>query len=135
MKFTDSEIIKEATEAVEKGLDAGYAVGQLLNIINSQKVEIKFLRSSKDLNKAEFNEIKVKLKLKDAEIERLKAENEIKSQKRANIFEIVDAYERGRTKGIKEFTKGFEKRCIAGGIYPAFVKRSLERVKKEMTGE
>lgn len=34
---------------------------------------------------------------------------------------------------IKEFTDKFEKRCVAGGIYPAFVKRQLDDVKKEMT--
>ena len=39
--MTDEQIIKEATEAVEKGLDAGYAVSQLLDIINRQKAETK----------------------------------------------------------------------------------------------
>lgn len=38
-----------------------------------------------------------------AEIERLREENEIKSQKRANIFEIVNAYDKGRFKAVLEF--------------------------------
>jgi hypothetical protein len=40
-----------------------------------------------------------------AEIERLKEELEIRNQKRASIFEISNAYERGRTKAIKEFAE------------------------------
>lgn len=43
------------------------------------------------------------IKRQQAEIERLKEDNFIKSQKRANIFEIVDAYERGKSEAIKEF--------------------------------
>ena len=38
-----------------------------------------------------------------AEIERLKKEVEVKSQKRANFFEIIDAHEKGRARAIKEF--------------------------------
>ena len=36
------------------------------------------------------------------ENERLRAENEIKSQKRANIFEITNAFERGRADGVRK---------------------------------
>lgn len=36
------------------------------------------------------------------ENERLREDNEIKSQKRANIFEIADAFERGRTDGARK---------------------------------
>lgn len=42
----DNEIIHEATEAVEKGLDAGYAVEHLLRIVKSQKAEIERLQCS-----------------------------------------------------------------------------------------
>ena len=42
----DNEIIQEATEAVEKGLDAGYAVEPLLRIVKSQKAEIERLQCS-----------------------------------------------------------------------------------------
>ena len=44
-----------------------------------------------------------------AEIDRLKAENLILSQKRANIFEIVNANEKGRARGIKEFAERLKK--------------------------
>ena len=40
----DNGIIEEATEAYEKGLDAGYAVGQLLRIIKCQKAELEMTR-------------------------------------------------------------------------------------------
>jgi uncharacterized small protein (DUF1192 family) len=36
------------------------------------------------------------------ENERLREDNEIKSQKRANIFEIANAFERGRTNGVRK---------------------------------
>ena len=36
------------------------------------------------------------------ENERLREDNEIKSQKRANIFEIVNAFDRGRTEGVRK---------------------------------
>ena len=37
------------------------------------------------------------------ENERLREDNEIKSQKRANIFEITNAFERGRTDGVRKY--------------------------------
>ena len=40
-----------------------------------------------------------------AEIERLKKENLILSQKRANLFEILETNEKGRIRGIKEFAE------------------------------
>ena len=40
-----------------------------------------------------------------AEIERLQEENKIKSQKRANIFELIENYDKGRIAGAKEFAE------------------------------
>ena len=71
----------------------------------------------------------------NAEVERLTEEVEIKSQKRANIFEISSAYERGRAEAITKYHEEVKKRCIEGGIYPAFVNRQMEDVRKEMVGE
>jgi hypothetical protein len=39
--MTDNEIIREATEALEKNLNAGCYVGELLRIIKKQKSEIE----------------------------------------------------------------------------------------------
>lgn len=40
-----------------------------------------------------------------------------------------------KSDAVKEFADEFKSRCIKGGIYPAFVNRQLENVKKEMVGE
>ena len=98
------KIIKEATEAVEKRLDAGYAVQQLLNIINHQQAEIDRLIGDVTTYKIRW-------------------------------VKAVTSIEAAKSETIKEFTEEFEKRCIEGGIYPAFVKSQLEDVKKEMVGE
>lgn len=45
------------------------------------------------------------IKRLQAENEELRKENIIATQKRANIFEIVNAYERGRTEALKEFVE------------------------------
>lgn len=42
----DNEIIQEATEAVEKNLNAGYYVGELLRIVKEQQAEIERLKCS-----------------------------------------------------------------------------------------
>jgi hypothetical protein len=60
------------------------------------------------LDKKDFQILKNALDLinrQQAEIERLKEELEIRNQKRASIFEISNAYERGRAKAIKEFAE------------------------------
>lgn len=66
------------------------------------------------------------------ENKRLRADNEIKSQKRANIFEIANAFERGRTDGVREMHSEIKERCIKGGIYPAFVASTIDQIAKEM---
>lgn len=42
-KLTDAELIKEVTEAYENGLDAGYAVGRLLQIIKRKDQALELL--------------------------------------------------------------------------------------------
>ena len=103
-----------------------------LDLINHQKAEIERLREAKvvfetvdyssgDLEEAlkEIDRLKVeneslrmagnslKMHLKNAEkeIESLTIDNEIKSQKRANLFEILNAYERGKAEAINSFEK------------------------------
>lgn len=44
------------------------------------------------------------IKIQQEEIKNLKIENQILSQKRANIFEITKAHERGYIKAIKDFS-------------------------------
>ena len=66
-KSIEVELIKEATDAYEKGLDAGYAVGQLLQIIKRKDTYIKELKRA---NKEMFDRANELYK----EIEKLKRE-------------------------------------------------------------
>lgn len=63
--MTDNEIIKEATEAVEKGLPCAFLVKPLLEVAKSQKEEINILIRKKEALRDEIAD-------KQAEIERLK---------------------------------------------------------------
>lgn len=65
-----------------------------------------------------------------AEIERLE-KGELSKAMTFNSHTI----KRCVNEAIKEFIAEFERRCIDGGIYPAFVKRQLEHVKEEMVGD
>ena len=75
----------------------------------------------------------------EEEINRLQAENErLNKVYQANqqlINALNKSYFLAKAEAVKEFADEFERRCIKGGIYPAFVKRQLENVKKEMVGE
>ena len=72
------DIIQEATEAEEQGRDAGYAVGELLRIINQQKAEIRELKrkvidKQKDIEKIAMKAIESRkeLELKTMDVESL----------------------------------------------------------------
>ena len=69
---------------------------------------------------------------KDAEVERLQKEKACYHIALSCANDVKPLREkRIQSEAIKEFTSEFEKRCIAGGIYPAFVKRQLDNVKKK----
>ena len=78
-----------------------------------------------------------------AEIEDLKEDNFIKSQKRANIFEILNAHEKGRAEAIKEFVnsatdlcyKEFGSELEVAHTFAAILTRTLDSFEKEMVGE
>lgn len=61
------------------------------------------------------------------EIERLNETLDIYAVEFDSKFESV------KSEAIKEFEEEIEKRCVAGGIYPAFVKATINRVKEKMT--
>ena len=78
------------------------------------------------------------------ENERLRADNEIKSQKRANIFEIANAFERGRTDGVRKMRlliKRRSKMCekMENGIVTSRIyhltEEDLDQIAKEMLEE
>ena len=76
----------------------------------------------------------------EEEINRLQAENErLKKEKDEYAYlydkHINTAFSHIKSEAVKKFANEFKSRCIKGGIYPAFVNRQLENVKKEMVGE
>lgn len=111
----------------------------LYDLINRKDAEIERLhevingfeeQSHKDL--LQLCELSEKYENAQAEIEQWKEE----ANKYQSLWcEAVTDIQNAKSEAIKEFTKEFEKRCIAGGIYPAFVKRKLNDVKKEMMGD
>ena len=47
----------------------------------------------------------------------------------------VDNIPYEQAEAIKEFAEEFERRCIQGGIYPAFIKATLNNLVQEKVGE
>lgn len=70
-----------------------------------------------------------------AEIEKLKIENRILSQKRANIFEILTAFERGEEKGRLDAVKEFVERLCKDRVSNDPVVIEVKAELKEMVGE
>ena len=66
--------------------------------------------------------------------ERLRVENEIKTQKRENIFEIGNAYKRGRTVGVQMMRERFKSE-IAKYFLPTFLFHAnafIDQIAEEM---
>ena len=62
-----------------------------------------------------------------AEIERL--------QRAYDVYEETSGLKQAKSDAITKYHEEVKKRCIEGGIYPAFVNRQMEDVRKEMAGE
>lgn len=80
------------------------------------------------------------IKRKDAKIEKLTEENIILSQKRANIFEILDSYERGRVEAYKEIVKKLKEHLCSYDLpdyhsFKAVDEDTIDEVLKELVGE
>ncbi|MBR2312196.1 MAG: hypothetical protein IKA46_02790 [Clostridia bacterium] len=70
---------------------------------------------------------------KDAEIERLKAENAVYAN---NVEKVAENYHRqGKADAITEFAERLKSALLAGGIYPVIVKNAIDQIAKEMKGE
>ncbi len=89
----------DACDMFEKTADEFFAENE------SQKAEIEKLNVELAGMRGACESYKMHYDNSQAEIERLQEENKIKSQKRANIFEILNAYERGRAEASKEFAE------------------------------
>lgn len=72
-----------------------------------------------------------------AEIERLQKELEIKTQKRVNMYETLDAFARGESKGRKNFAERLRKECvlISNSIDRATMLITIDALLEEMEGE
>lgn len=81
------------------------AAKEILVYINKLEIKVEKLeKECSDKERAYTDEYVLRKELK-TENKNLREQNFILSQKRANIFEIIKAYERGRRDGIKEFAE------------------------------
>ena len=114
-----------------------------LDLITRQQVENKRLKKEVNLVSIQFQDLQERYEESQAEIERLKECPKCVYEYDGEIMEYCvqspcpnfKTVEQIKSEAVKEFADEFERRCIKGGIYPAFVKRQLENVKKEMVGE
>ena len=83
------DIIQEATEAEEQGRDAGYAVGELLRIINQQKAKIRELKRELIDKQREIGKIAMKYFAREEEIERQKLEIDILIRKKEALRDDI----------------------------------------------
>ena len=44
-----------------------------------------------------------------------------------------NGYKQGKIDAVKKMQAEIEARCVKGGIYPAFVKSTIDQIAKEMT--
>ncbi len=120
-------------------------------LIKTQSAEIDFLRASKNLHEAEFNEAKVELELKKAEIERLKfrkclysglySEYDIKLIRDCTQGECFhrESEDAVRLEAIKEFAEKVDKiLCLQIGPSKRLfwkITEDIKNLEKEMVGD
>ena len=91
--------LKAENERLEENLKSQKVINTNLGLSYTQaKVEVEQWKEEANRYQNLYCEA-------SAENEELRKENIIATQKRANIFEIVNAYERGRTEARKEFAE------------------------------
>ncbi len=156
-KLTDSEIVKDLKEILEIMLTMGDLQKaatirnsfDLINRLQSKNKNLqernvilrgavdhlrknnKRLSTLAELGKTRANDYRVmrdRALKAEKEVERLETENLVLSQKRANIFEISNAFQRGRLKGIEEFAE----RCK--GCFPS-IAGAFDCFAKKLVGE
>ena len=87
-----------------------------LDLILRLKSDVNNYRTRVGNQKQELARLNEQVNEQKAEIKRLYKENEIKSQKRANIFEIANAYERGKSEAITEFAERLKITDLSGVV-------------------
>lgn len=146
--MTDNEIIKALECCTTKGKSckdcpafAGvdrsdckkFFLGAL-NLIARQKAEIEALIAGQETlqkyiaeKNAEIEKLNEKLKTMQAYIEQNKLE--------WSAVSFIEYYRKLKAEAINEYVDRLTVELIEGGIYPAFVKGKIEKVKKEMEGD
>lgn len=104
--------------------------------LQTAKAENEELVGNIDRLKAELFDKTEHLKTAEAEIERLKEDNEIKSSKRANIFEIVNAFERGKAEAYKECIDKIQNQIKNNNAISAeWLRKYLDNLLQELVGD
>ena len=129
-KLTDNEIIK-ALECCSKKI-----CKQCPNFSEDIECSEKLINLTLDYIARQLHELQERYEEAQAEIEKLKNENFILSQKRANIFEITEAYGRGKSETVKEFADRLKKDIFNTEYHiDRYYRRSIDKLVKEMVGE
>lgn len=141
----ESNDIKKALEDWIKNYDGSYVnfkiLGNALDLIIRQQTENENLKVENQSLRSAANSLKMHYEEAQAEIENLKNENLILSQKRANIFEITDAYERGRSKAVKEFAERAKEfihnkfKALDEYEFEYITERDINNIVKELEGK
>lgn len=121
--MTDNEIVKDL-ECCLRDVPPCYACKYDADTITPDECMGNLMKDTLDL-----------INRQKAEIENLNIELKIKSQKRANIFEITDAFERGRSRGIKEFADKLKKSQSVTNCESEWLYLDIDDLVKEMVGD
>ena len=96
-----------------------------LDLINRQKAEIERLKSDVSVSRDAYMSM----------TDRYDFEKEKVARAKQKCIDIAKALKTAKSEAITEYHEEVKKRCIEGGIYPAFVERVMSDVRKEMAGE
>ena len=134
-------INRQAAEIKQKDTEIAILIrkkeAEELQLKNSElEIELKEMRLWDGLQKAEIEGLieKIESLLCHASGGKLsKHTYPLKTMEISVSDNMSESYDEGYNDGIKDFAEEVEKRCVAGGIYPAFVRATIKRVKEEMT--
>ena len=104
-----------------------------LDLINRLQTKLSEALKCKATLRTNFMDARKEISRLKAENERLQEENLILSQKRANMYEILEANEKGRIRGFKEFANGLIEKAFSDGKYE--YRFYVENYLKEVVGE
>ena len=109
----ESNDIKKALEDWIKNYDGSYVnfkiLGNALDLITYQKIEIERLRKEVNLVSIQFQDLQERYEEAQAEIERLNAENMLtiseRNAFRTSFYDVLKQLKIAKSEAVKEFTK------------------------------